>query len=111
MVIRAYSCIANLLGQQFIHLGHGQRLELKTGFLDLPEELVNRPTVVRDRSRRQPTFPCHLVGELGDVIGVRLLDGGRWLQPPQESQPPNGMAGEPYPPSDGFRLLAAWVDD
>ena len=42
--------VANLLGQQFIHLGHGQRLEPKTGFLDLREELVNRPTVVRDRS-------------------------------------------------------------
>ena len=66
--------VANLLGQQFIHLGHGQRLEPKTGFLDLREELVNRPTVVRDRSRRQSTFSHQIVGEFGDVIGVWLLD-------------------------------------
>ena len=27
-------CVANLFGQQFIHLGHGQRLEPETSFLD-----------------------------------------------------------------------------
>ena len=69
--------VANLLGQQFIHLGHGQRLEAKTGFLDLARE-TGESSDCRTRSfwGDNPRSRA-IVGEFGDVIGVRLLDWWR----------------------------------
>ena len=67
--------IVNFLGQQFIHLGHGQLLESEIRLLNLREKLVSRPTVVRDGFRRQSTFLRQIVGKFGDVIGVPRLDG------------------------------------
>ena len=71
-------CVANLLGQQFIHLDHGQCLEPKISFLDLCEEPMKSPDWNTRQFGRQSSFPQR-VSELGDMIGVRLMDCGRWL--------------------------------
>ena len=98
--------VPNLLGQQFIHLGDGQasraagRLR-RSARGTRGSSGVGTSTVRGDR----PALPKHVVGELGDVIGVRLLDRGRRLQPPQECQPSNGMAREPEPSNgEPFRI-------
>ena len=67
---------ANLLGQQFIHLGDGQRLEPETSFFDLRQEPMNRPATILNRLWRCPQFSQLVVGELGNLLGVRPLNGG-----------------------------------
>jgi hypothetical protein len=84
--------ITNFVGQEFIHLASGQRLELQIGCIDFREESLNLLTVVGHGSRGQPAFLDHVVREWSDQIGIGAMDGGRCLQSSQEGQPPNRMA-------------------
>ena len=99
--------IPNLPGQQLIDLGDGQRIQPQPGLVDPREELGDRPASVLDGARRQPPLLEHVVGELGDVLGVRPRGRGRGLQTAQESEPSSGMAGEPEPCAVGPSASAA----
>ena len=85
----AFNVSSQHLGQQFIHLAHGQRLESKIRCLDLREKFMSRPTVIRDGFWRQPTFLHEVVGKFSKPVGITRLDGDRQLQLSQKPQSAN----------------------